>query len=125
VEKLGKEVSHQLMVVKEVRVLTVDNVPVNLIVAKGFLGWKGIVTDLAEDGYRAIDLVTKEDFNAVLMGTLLFAEEAPLDKTDISPADMDALLTELAEACEEGLTPCLPSLRKPVRKASSPELRRR
>ena len=55
----------------DARVLVVDDVPMNLLVAKGLLKYTAVVVDTAESGMDALDKIQKDKYDLIFMDHLM------------------------------------------------------
>lgn len=61
----------ELVYAPDARVLVVDDVPMNLLVAKGLLKYTGVVIDTAESGLEALDKMHKDKYDLIFMDHLM------------------------------------------------------
>ena len=61
----------ELVYAPDARVLVVDDVPMNLLVAKGLLKYTGVVVDTAESGMEALDRIEKDKYDLIFMDHLM------------------------------------------------------
>lgn len=55
----------------EANVLVIDDVPMNLLVAKGLLKYTGVVVDTAESGMEALEKIQKDKYDLIFMDHLM------------------------------------------------------
>jgi CheY-like chemotaxis protein/HPt (histidine-containing phosphotransfer) domain-containing protein len=68
---LQKDTDSQIVYAPEARLLLVDDVQMNLLVAKGLLKYTGAQVDIAESGQEAIKLVTEQKYDLIFMDHLM------------------------------------------------------
>ncbi|MGN0341221.1 MAG: DegV family protein [Roseburia sp.] len=61
----------ELVYAPDARVLVVDDVPMNLLVAKGLLKYTGVAVDTAESGMDALEKIQKEKYDLIFMDHLM------------------------------------------------------
>lgn len=66
-EKLDTE----MVYAPDARVLVVDDVPMNLLVAKGLLKYTSIAVDTAESGMNALEKIRNEKYDLIFMDHLM------------------------------------------------------
>lgn len=61
----------ELVYAPDARVLVVDDVPMNLLVAKGLLKYTSVMVDTAESGMDALDKIQKDKYDLIFMDHLM------------------------------------------------------
>lgn len=61
----------QLVYAPDARILVVDDVPMNLLVAKGLLKYTAVTVDTAESGIEALDKIQKDKYDLIFMDHLM------------------------------------------------------
>jgi signal transduction histidine kinase/DNA-binding response OmpR family regulator/HPt (histidine-containing phosphotransfer) domain-containing protein len=101
----------------EARVLVVDDVPMNLLVAKGLLKYTSIIVDTAESGEQALEMIQKTKYDMIFMDHLMpvmdgiecFHRMRDMDnhpniKTPVIVLTANAILGAKEEYIQAGLT---------------------